>query len=278
MEAVNAAIIYYGATGTVHTLAEAAAEGAEKAGARVRMRRVHELAPASAIDDNPAWSRHVRETADIPEAALDDLAWADVVLFGTPTRFGTPASQLKAFIDSTGPLWQQGLVTRTSPLEAKSLDAPEETRPFHRQAQGGPGHRRRRDRRPRSRPAGMALVRAREAARRHRLLPSRAHRLRAEWPHGGTDGRRDRGRSPPRRCLPHPARPRRVACGETTQRLLRFGRVRGRVVAPDSPTPRHRVLEEQVGRTRLLRGRVDYRLVRCAEMVLSTCSKLTCTP
>lgn len=35
-------------------------------------------------------------------------AWADVVIFGTPTRFGTPASQLKAFIDTTGPLWQKG--------------------------------------------------------------------------------------------------------------------------------------------------------------------------
>ncbi|MDQ4054008.1 MAG: NAD(P)H:quinone oxidoreductase [Actinomycetota bacterium] len=108
MEPVNAAVIYYSATGTVHALAEAAAEGAEKAGAEVRMRRVRELAPASAIDANPAWCEHLREAADVPEASLDDLAWADVVVFGTPTRFGTPSSQLKAFIDTTGPLWQQG--------------------------------------------------------------------------------------------------------------------------------------------------------------------------
>jgi NAD(P)H dehydrogenase (quinone) len=108
MEPVNAAVIYYSATGTVHALAEAAAEGAEKAGAEIRLRRARELAPASAIDANPAWAVHLRETADVPEAALDDLAWADVVLFGTPSRFGTPASQLKAFIDTTGPLWQRG--------------------------------------------------------------------------------------------------------------------------------------------------------------------------
>lgn len=108
MASVNAAVIYYSATGTVHALAEAAAEGAAKAGADVRMRRVHELAPADAIDANPAWGAHLRDTADVPEAALDDLAWADVILFGTPSRFGTPASQLKAFIDTTGPLWQQG--------------------------------------------------------------------------------------------------------------------------------------------------------------------------
>ena len=108
MNQVKVAIIYYSATGTVHALAEAAAEGAEKAGAEVRLRRVRELAPARAIEVNPAWGRHLRETADVPQAAHDDLTWADVVLFGTPTRFGTPASQLKAFIDTTGPLWEQG--------------------------------------------------------------------------------------------------------------------------------------------------------------------------
>jgi NAD(P)H dehydrogenase (quinone) len=108
MERVNAAIIYYSATGTVHSLAVAAAEGAEKAGAEVRLRRVPELAPTAAIESNPDWARHRRETADLPEATTDDLAWADVVLFGTPTRFGTPSGQLKSFIDTTGPLWQQG--------------------------------------------------------------------------------------------------------------------------------------------------------------------------
>jgi NAD(P)H dehydrogenase (quinone) len=108
MEPVKLAVIYYSATGTVHALARAAAEGAEKAGADVRLRRVRELAPEAAIESNPAWSEHLRDTADVVEASLDDLAWADAVLFGTPTRFGTPSSQLKAFIDTTGPLWQSG--------------------------------------------------------------------------------------------------------------------------------------------------------------------------
>jgi NAD(P)H dehydrogenase (quinone) len=105
---VNAAIIYYSSTGTLHALARAAAEGAEKAGAQVRLRKVAELAPAAVIDTKPAWRQHLQDTADVPEAGLEDLDWADVVLFGTPTRFGTPSSQLKAFIDSTGPLWQEG--------------------------------------------------------------------------------------------------------------------------------------------------------------------------
>jgi NAD(P)H dehydrogenase (quinone) len=108
MEPVKAAIIYYSATGTVHALARAASEGAEKAGALVRLRKVAELAPPAAISANPAWDQHLRDTADVAEASLDDLAWADVVLFGTPTRFGNVASQLKAFIDATGPLWVQG--------------------------------------------------------------------------------------------------------------------------------------------------------------------------
>jgi NAD(P)H dehydrogenase (quinone) len=108
MEPVNVAIIYYSATGTVHALARAAAEGAEKAGADVRLRKVAELAPQEAVDARPEWARHVRDTADVAEAAPADLEWADAVLFGTPTRFGNPASQLRTFMESTGALWFQG--------------------------------------------------------------------------------------------------------------------------------------------------------------------------
>lgn len=42
---------------------------------------------------------------------MDDLLWADAVLFGTPTRYGVMASQLKQFIDTTGRVWQQGRAT-----------------------------------------------------------------------------------------------------------------------------------------------------------------------
>jgi NAD(P)H dehydrogenase (quinone) len=107
-EAVNVAIIYYSATGTVYALAKAAAEGAEKAGGNVRLRKVPELASPEAINANAAWSKHIADTADVPEATSDDLGWADAALFGTPARFGNPASQLRAFIESTGPLWMRG--------------------------------------------------------------------------------------------------------------------------------------------------------------------------
>ncbi|HLU54764.1 MAG TPA: NAD(P)H:quinone oxidoreductase [Pseudonocardia sp.] len=108
MEPLTATIVYYSATGTLHALALAVAEGAEKAGAEVRLRKVAETAPQAAIEADPAWEQHLRDTADVPVVELDDLAWADAVLFGTPTRFGNPAAQLKAFLDSAGPLWFAG--------------------------------------------------------------------------------------------------------------------------------------------------------------------------
>ncbi|MFI7111327.1 NAD(P)H:quinone oxidoreductase [Nonomuraea sp. NPDC050227] len=108
MDNVNVAIIYYSATGTLHALAQAAAKGAQEAGAHVRLRRVAETAPPPAVNSNATWAQHLRDTADVAEAGHDDLLWADAVLFGTPTRFGNPASQLRAFIDATGPLWAQG--------------------------------------------------------------------------------------------------------------------------------------------------------------------------
>lgn len=102
------AIVYYSSTGNTHSLAQAAAAGAEAAGAEVRLRRVAELAPDSAIDANPAWRAHVEATRDVPVATPDDLGWADGYILGTPTRFGLPSSQMKQFIDQCGGLWFQG--------------------------------------------------------------------------------------------------------------------------------------------------------------------------
>jgi NAD(P)H dehydrogenase (quinone) len=103
------AVIYYSATGNVHKLAEAIAEGAAETGADVRLRRVAELAPEEAIQQNQEWARHRDETASVvEEAKLDDLEWADGFAFGTPTRFGNPAAQLKQYLDMAGGLWFNG--------------------------------------------------------------------------------------------------------------------------------------------------------------------------
>ena len=105
---VKVAVIYYSATGNVYRLARAVEEGAKEAGAEVRFRKVGELAPEEAIKSNPAWHEHALETQDVPEASLDDLEWADAYVFGTPTRYGNVSSQLKQFLDTTGPLWEEG--------------------------------------------------------------------------------------------------------------------------------------------------------------------------
>jgi NAD(P)H dehydrogenase (quinone) len=105
---VKLTIIYYSMGGTNYQMAKWAAEAAEEAGAEVRIRKVRELAPQSVIDGSPAWKAHVEATKDVPEAASDDLEWADAIIFSTPTRFGNIASQMKQFLDMQGGLWAQG--------------------------------------------------------------------------------------------------------------------------------------------------------------------------
>jgi NAD(P)H dehydrogenase (quinone) len=108
MQKVKTAIVYYSSTGTNHQLATWAAESAEKEGCEVRIRKVNELAPEAAINSNPVWRKHYEETKNIPAATLDDLEWADAIIFSMPTRYGNVPSQMKQFMDSTGPLWSQG--------------------------------------------------------------------------------------------------------------------------------------------------------------------------
>lgn len=108
MTQVNLSIIYYSSTGTNYQLAKWAEEAARESGAEVRIRKVKELAPESAIATNEAWKKHFDETKHIPEATNEDLEWADAIIFSTPTRFGNVPSQFKQFLDQTGGLWAQG--------------------------------------------------------------------------------------------------------------------------------------------------------------------------
>lgn len=109
-EPVKLSIIYYSSTGNGYSIAGKLEEAAQKEGAEVRLLKVRELAPEAAIAGNPAWAANVEATKDIAEATADDVVWADAVIFGSPTRYGNIASQLKQFIDQLGPQWQQGLL------------------------------------------------------------------------------------------------------------------------------------------------------------------------
>jgi NAD(P)H dehydrogenase (quinone) len=111
MAQVKVSVIYYSSTGTIHAMAERLVEAAQKEGAEVRLRQVPELAPEEAIASNAAWSQHFDNTKNEPKAMPDDIVWADAVLFGTPTRYGNIASQLKQFLDTLGPQWVQGLLS-----------------------------------------------------------------------------------------------------------------------------------------------------------------------
>jgi NAD(P)H dehydrogenase (quinone) len=102
------AIIYYSATGHGTTMAKRVAAAAESASAEVRVRHVAETRDPESFAANPAWTANYEATKSLPVATSDDILWANAVIFGSPTRFGSPASQLRNFLDSLGGLWAEG--------------------------------------------------------------------------------------------------------------------------------------------------------------------------
>ncbi|SOC45173.1 NAD(P)H dehydrogenase (quinone) [Salinicoccus kekensis] len=108
MANVKLAVIFYSMGGTNYEMAKWAKEAGEAAGAEVKLLKVQELAPESVIEGNEAWKATIDATKDIPVATSDDIVWADAIIFSTPTRFGTMASQMKQFIDIQGGIWAEG--------------------------------------------------------------------------------------------------------------------------------------------------------------------------
>ena len=102
------AVIFYSTYGTNHAIAEAAAKAAWEAGAEVRLLRIAETAPESVVNGQDAWKAQAEKMASIPLATPDDMVWADGYFISCPTRYGVSASQLRAFIDTLGPVWQKG--------------------------------------------------------------------------------------------------------------------------------------------------------------------------
>ncbi|MFC3150353.1 NAD(P)H:quinone oxidoreductase [Litoribrevibacter euphylliae] len=97
-------VLYYSSYGHIETMAGAVAEGASgQVGVEVDVKRVPELMP-----EEVAKNAGVKLDQAAPVASPADLENYDAIIFGTPTRFGNMASQMRNFLDQTGGLWVQG--------------------------------------------------------------------------------------------------------------------------------------------------------------------------
>jgi NAD(P)H dehydrogenase (quinone) len=102
-------IVFYSRNGSTEKMANAIAEGAQAEGAEVRLRRARDIVAPEVMAQVTGWKENAdRMNAAYPAPTTDDVEWADGIIFGTPTRFGNAAAELKAFIDSLGGLWFQG--------------------------------------------------------------------------------------------------------------------------------------------------------------------------
>ena len=99
----NVLVLYYSAYGHVETMAQAVAKGARADGADVTIKRVPELVPEEAAR---AAGTKLEQAA--PVATVDELPQYDAIIFGTPTRFGNMAAQMRNFLDQTGKHWLSG--------------------------------------------------------------------------------------------------------------------------------------------------------------------------
>src|SRR5689334_8552321 len=96
-------VLYYSTYGHVEMMASAVAEGAREAGAEVVVKRVPELMPIEV-----ARKAGAKLDQAAPIATVDELPGYDAIIFGTPTRFGNMAAQMRNFLDQTGGLWMKG--------------------------------------------------------------------------------------------------------------------------------------------------------------------------
>jgi NAD(P)H dehydrogenase (quinone) len=101
-------IPFYSTYGHTYHMARSVAEGVEEVkGAEARVCRVKETLPKEVLEKMGAMKAQ-KAFEHIPVCAVDMLEDADAVIFGTPTRFGNMAAQMRTFLDATGKLWSKG--------------------------------------------------------------------------------------------------------------------------------------------------------------------------
>ena len=96
-------VLYYSAYGHIEKMAEAVRDGAAAAGATATIKRVPELVP-----EEVAKKSGMKLDQKAPIATIEELAGYDAIIIGTGTRFGNMTSQMRNFLDQTGPLWAKG--------------------------------------------------------------------------------------------------------------------------------------------------------------------------
>ncbi len=96
-------VLYYSSYGHIEQMAVAVAEGVRSTGAEAVIKRVPETVP-----EEIATQFHFKLDQPAPVAVPDELADYDAIIFGTPTRYGNMAGQMKTFLDQTGGLWMKG--------------------------------------------------------------------------------------------------------------------------------------------------------------------------
>ena len=114
-------VVFYSTYGHIYQMAEAVAEGAKAlAGAEVEIRRVPETLPPDVLEKMGAVEAQ-KAFSHVPVCTVEELAQADAVIFGTPTRFGNMCGQMRQFLDATGSLWAEGaLVGKVGSVFASS--------------------------------------------------------------------------------------------------------------------------------------------------------------
>jgi NAD(P)H dehydrogenase (quinone) len=101
-------IVYWSMYGATYDLAQVIAQGIEKAGGEAHLRRVPDPLLPDEVKASDGVSDAIEAQTDVVEATVDELAEFDGLIFGSPTRYGSAASQLQNFFDQTGGLWSEG--------------------------------------------------------------------------------------------------------------------------------------------------------------------------
>jgi len=105
---MKALVVFYSMYGHVYKMAEAIAEGVKEVpGTEVALRRVPETLPQEVLQKMGAVESQ-KTFAHVPVCTVPELAEADAILFGTPTRYGNMCGQMRQFLDATGQLWLKG--------------------------------------------------------------------------------------------------------------------------------------------------------------------------